>query len=40
MQTAIIIAERVGAQLIEVPELAELDHGELAGMTWDEIEAA
>ncbi|EYT59346.1 hypothetical protein D514_0111010 [Microbacterium sp. UCD-TDU] len=40
MQTATIIAERVGAQLIEVPELAELDHGELAGMTWEEIEAA
>ncbi|CAN7335183.1 MULTISPECIES: histidine phosphatase family protein [Microbacterium] len=38
MRTAIIIADRIGAELIEVPELAELDHGELAGMTWEEID--
>lgn len=40
MQTATIIAERIGSDLIEVPELAEVDHGALAGMTWDEIDAA
>ncbi|MDF2563227.1 MAG: hypothetical protein K0R99_4673 [Microbacterium sp.] len=40
MQTATIIAERLGSDLIEVPELAEVDHGALAGMTWDEIDAA
>ncbi|WP_258567199.1 histidine phosphatase family protein [Microbacterium sp. Se5.02b] len=39
-QTAIIIADRIGADLIEVPELAEVDHGELAGMTWEEIDEA
>ena len=38
MQTARIIADRIGADLIEVPELAEVDHGDLAGMTWDEID--
>jgi probable phosphoglycerate mutase len=38
LQTAVIIADRLGADVIEVPELAELDHGELAGMTWDEID--
>lgn len=37
-QTATIIAERIGADLIEVPELAEIDHGALAGMTWEEID--
>ncbi|MFJ2505977.1 histidine phosphatase family protein [Microbacterium sp. NPDC087592] len=40
MQTAVIIADRLGAEVIEVPELADLDHGALAGMTWDEIDAA
>lgn len=39
-QTARIIADRLGAEVIEVPELMELDHGELTGMTWDEIDAA
>ncbi|MEU4015944.1 histidine phosphatase family protein [Microbacterium sp. NPDC028030] len=39
-QTAIIIADHIGADLIEVPELAEVDHGELAGMTWAEIDEA
>ncbi|WP_341945484.1 histidine phosphatase family protein [Microbacterium sp. LWH11-1.2] len=38
LRTAVIIAERIGADLIEVPELAELHHGELAGMTWEEID--
>ncbi|PRB19285.1 histidine phosphatase family protein [Microbacterium sp. MYb62] len=40
LQTAVIIADRLGAEVIEVPELAELDHGELAGMTWEEIDVA
>jgi broad specificity phosphatase PhoE len=40
IQTAAIIADRLGAEVIEVRELAELDHGELAGMTWDEIDEA
>ena len=38
LRTAQVVAERLGAQVVEVPELAELDHGELAGMTWDEID--
>lgn len=38
VQTSRIIAGRIGADLIEVPELAEIDHGRLAGMTWDEID--
>ncbi|GGM49046.1 histidine phosphatase family protein [Microbacterium saperdae] len=40
LRTAVIIADRLGADLIEVPELAEVHHGELAGMTWDEIDDA
>jgi broad specificity phosphatase PhoE len=40
LRTSVIIAERLGADLVEVPELAEVHHGELAGMTWDEIETA
>lgn len=40
MQTAVVIADQLGAEVIEVPELADLDHGALAGMTWDEIDAA
>ena len=40
MATALIIAERLGADLVEVADLAELDHGEMAGMTWSEIEEA
>jgi broad specificity phosphatase PhoE len=40
LQTAAIIADRLGADLIEVPELSELHHGQLAGMTWAEIDAA
>lgn len=38
MHTSIIIAERLGADLVEVPELAEVHHGEMAGMTWAEID--
>ena len=39
LRTAVIIADRLGAELIEVPELAELHHGDLAGMTWEESDA-
>ena len=38
LQTAVIIADRLGADVIEVPELSEVHHGELAGMTWEEID--
>ena len=38
MRTAVIIGDRLGAEVIEVPELAELDHGELAGLTWEQID--
>ncbi|WP_240747228.1 histidine phosphatase family protein [Microbacterium sp. K24] len=38
LRTAVIIADRLGADLVEVPELAEVHHGALAGMTWDEID--
>lgn len=37
-RTAEIIADRLGAPLVEVPELAEIHHGDLAGMTWEEID--
>jgi broad specificity phosphatase PhoE len=36
LRTAMIVAERIGADLVEVPELAEIHHGELAGLTWEE----
>src|SRR4051794_14051519 len=39
LRTAVIIADRLGAELIEVPELAEVHHGALAGKTWGEIDA-
>lgn len=39
LRTAVIVAEQLGAEIVEVPELAEVDHGELAGLTWDEIDA-
>lgn len=39
-QTAIIIAERLEADLVEIAELAEVHHGSMAGMTWDEIDEA
>lgn len=38
LRTAVIIADRLGADLIEIPELAEIHHGEMAGMTWEEID--
>lgn len=38
LQTASIIVERIEAELIEIDELAELDHGDFAGMTWDEVD--
>ncbi|MGF6821239.1 broad specificity phosphatase PhoE [Microbacterium sp. ZKA21] len=37
--TSVIIAERLGASVVEIADLAEVDHGEMAGMTWAEIEA-
>lgn len=40
LRTAVIVAEGIGADLIEIPELAEVHHGEMAGMTWDEIDTA
>lgn len=40
LRTAVIIAERLAVEIIEVPELADIHHGELAGMTWDEVDAA
>lgn len=36
LRTATVIAERVGADLVEVAELAEVHHGDLAGLTWEE----
>ena len=39
LRTAVIIAETLGADLVQVPELAEVDHGEMAGLTWAEIDA-
>lgn len=39
VHTSTIVAERLGADVVEVPELAELDHGELSGLTWEEIDA-
>lgn len=38
MSTACIIADLLGAELIEVPELADVHHGDLAGLTWDEVD--
>jgi len=38
LRTAVIIADRLGVELLEVPDLAELHHGEMAGLTWDEID--
>lgn len=40
VHTAGIIAEFLGARVVEIDELAELHHGEMAGMTWDEIDLA
>lgn len=38
MRTAVIIADRIGAELVEVPDLAEVHHGDMAGLTWEEID--
>ncbi|MDT0157057.1 histidine phosphatase family protein [Microbacterium sp. ARD32] len=38
LRTAVIIADRIGAELVQVPELAEVHHGEMAGLTWDEVD--
>lgn len=38
LRTALIIAARIDAEVVEVPELAEVDHGEMAGLTWGEID--
>jgi probable phosphoglycerate mutase len=38
LRTADIIADRLGVELIEVEELADVHHGEMAGLTWDEID--
>lgn len=40
LRTAVIVAESLGAELVEVPELAEVHHGTMAGMTWQEIDEA
>lgn len=40
LRTAVIIAERLSADLVEVPELTELHLGDMAGMTRAEIEDA
>nr|WP_314841635.1 histidine phosphatase family protein [uncultured Microbacterium sp.] len=40
IRTALIIAEAIGAAVVEVPELAEVDHGRMAGLTWAEIDVA
>lgn len=38
LRTAVIISDRLGSDLVEVPELAEVHHGDMAGLTWDEID--
>lgn len=38
LRTAEIIAERLDAELVEVADLAEVHHGEMAGLTWSEID--
>lgn len=38
LRTALIIAARIDAEVVEVPGLAEVDHGEMAGLTWGEID--
>jgi probable phosphoglycerate mutase len=40
VRTAELIAEQTGASVVVIPELAEVHHGEMAGMTWAEIDAA
>lgn len=38
VRTAAIIAEQLGVEVVVIPELAEVHHGELAGLTWIEID--
>ncbi|MDQ0648152.1 broad specificity phosphatase PhoE [Microbacterium natoriense] len=38
LRTAAIISERLDVELIEVEDLAEVHHGEMAGLTWEEID--
>lgn len=38
VHTATIIAARLGADVVEVPGLAEVHHGEMAGLTWEEVD--
>lgn len=38
LRTALIIAARIDAEVVEVPELADVDHGDMAGLTWDEVD--
>lgn len=40
VRTAELIAEEIDAEIVVIPELAEVHHGELAGMTWAEIDDA
>lgn len=39
-RTAEIVAEHLGAEIVVVDELAEVDHGSFAGRTWAELEEA
>ncbi|MEV7609156.1 histidine phosphatase family protein [Microbacterium sp. NPDC089320] len=38
LRTAVIIADRIGADLVEVADLADVHHGMMAGLTWDEVD--
>ena len=38
LRTAVIIADEIGAELVEVPELTEIDLGAMAGLTWAEVD--
>ncbi|MBT2475466.1 histidine phosphatase family protein [Microbacterium sp. ISL-103] len=38
LRTSVIVADRIGADLVEVPELADVHHGDMAGLTWDEVD--
>jgi probable phosphoglycerate mutase len=38
LRTAEIIADHLDVEVIPIAELAEIDHGEFSGMTWDEID--
>jgi probable phosphoglycerate mutase len=38
LQTAVVIAERLGVDVVAVDELADVHQGDMAGLTWDEID--